>query len=72
MSAYYSEAQNKATQRYQKKAYDSTLLRMYKGQLEQVKAYAEKRGMSLNGYINKLIADDMGEALTVPAKQQED
>ncbi len=72
MSAYYSEAQNKATQRYQKKAYDSTLLRMYKGQLEQVKAYAESRGMSLNGYINKLIADDMGAELTVPSKQQED
>ncbi len=72
MSAYYSEAQNKATQRYQKKAYDSTLLRMYKGQLEQVKAYAEKRGMSLNGYVNKLIADDMGAELTVPSKQQED
>lgn len=70
MSAYYSEAQNKASQRYQKKAYDTYLLRLYKGQKEQIQAYAEAHGMSLNGYINKLIADDMGEALTVPEKQQ--
>jgi len=72
MSAYYSQAQNKATQRYNAKAYDRVELKLYKGQKEQVKAYAESRGMSLNGYINKLIADDMGAALTVPAKQQED
>jgi len=71
MGAYYSEAQNKATQRYQAKAYDRLPVRVYKGQAEQIKAYAESRGMSLNGYINKLIADDMGEALTVPDKQQD-
>lgn len=70
MSAYYSEAQNKASQRYQKKTYDTYLLRLYKGQKEQIQAYAEAHGMSINGYINKLIADDMGEALTVPEKQQ--
>lgn len=72
MSAYYSESQNKATQRYQKKAYDTFLLRFYKGQKEQMQAFAESQGMSLNAYINKLIADDMGEALTVPSKQQGD
>lgn len=72
MSAYYSEAQNKATQRYQKKAYDRLPVRVKRGEAEIIKAYAESRGMSLNGYINKLIADDMGAALTVPAKQQED
>lgn len=70
MGAYYSKAQNKATQRYNAKAYDRVELKLYKGQKEQVKAYAEAHGMSLNGYINKLIADDMGEALKVP-KQQE-
>lgn len=72
MSAYYSQAQNKATQRYNAKAYDRVELKLYKGQKEQVKAFAESRGMSLNGYINKLIADDMGAALTVPNKQQGD
>ena len=64
MSAYYSQAQNKATQRYNAKAYDRVELKLYKGQKEQVKAYAESQGLSLNAYINKLIADDMGAALT--------
>lgn len=62
----YTQASNKAVQKYSKKAYDSTLIRVKKGQLQQIQAYAETQGMSLNGYINKLIADDMGEALTTP------
>ena len=62
----YTQASNKAVQKYSKKAYDSTLIRVKKGQLQQIQAYAEAQGMSLNGYINKLIADDMGEALTTP------
>ena len=70
MGAYYSEAQNKASQKYQKKAYDTYLLRLYKGQKEQIQAYAESHGESLNGYINRLIAEDMGEALTKPSKQE--
>ena len=51
------------------KAYDQLRVNVYKGQREQIKAYAEAQGMSLNGYINKLIADDMGAALTVPKQQ---
>ncbi|MGN0637208.1 MAG: hypothetical protein ACI4J0_02455 [Huintestinicola sp.] len=68
MSAYYSEAQNKASQRYQKKAYDTYLLRLYKGQKDQIQAYAESNGESLNGYINRLIAEDMGDRLSKPSK----
>lgn len=71
MSKYYSESQNKATQRYQQKAYDRLPIRVYKGQREQITAYAASKGLSLNGYINKLIADDMGEDLTVPEKKAE-
>ena len=67
---YYSEAQNKASQKYQKKAYDTYLLRLYKGQKEQIQAYAEANGESLNGYINRLIAEDMGDKLTEPQKEQ--
>ncbi len=68
----YTQASNKAVQKYSAKAYDQVKINVYKGQRNQIKAYAEKRGMSLNGYINKLIADDMGAELTVPSKQQED
>jgi len=66
------KAQTKASAKYNAKTYEEIKLRVFQGQKSQVQAYAESRGMSLNGYINKLIADDMGEALTVPAKQQED
>ena len=52
--------------------YDQLRVNVYKGQREQIKAFAESRGLSLNAYINKLIADDMGETLTVPNKQQGD
>lgn len=57
---------------FAKEAYDRIALNVKKGQREQIQKYAKSKGMSLNSYINKLIADDMGEALTVPEKQQED
>lgn len=67
-----SEARKKANEKYNAKAYDQVKIIMKKGQREQVKEFAESQGLSLNAYINKLIADDMGEALTVPSKQQGD
>lgn len=50
--------------KYNAKAYDRIALQVKKGHREAIRAYAEAHGMSLNGYINKLIAADMGEALT--------
>lgn len=41
------------------KAYDRVNLTMPKGQKETVRQFAESQGLSLNGYINKLIAEDM-------------
>lgn len=67
-----SKAQAKATNKYNAKAYDRLAIRVYKGQADQIKAYAESHGESLNGYINRLIAQDMGEALTKPTKQEQD
>ncbi len=65
-----SEAHKRAVMKYNEKAYDRAEVKFYKGQKEQITAYAASKGLSLNGYINKLIADDMGEALTVPEKKQ--
>lgn len=59
-----SKSQTKASNKYNAKAYDRIALQVYKGQKEKIKAFAESQGLSLNGYINKLIAEDMGEALT--------
>ena len=56
--------------KWNSKNYDRIALNVYKGQREQITAYAASKGLSLNGYINKLITDDMGEALTVPEKKQ--
>lgn len=67
-----SEARKRANNKYIAKAYDQIITRVYKGQKEQIQEFAESRGLSLNAYINKLIADDMGAALTVPNKQQGD
>lgn len=64
----YTKAANKANQKYQKKAYDRLAIRVYAGQAEQIQAYAQEHGESLNGYINRLIAEDMGARLTKPEK----
>ncbi|MDD6825041.1 MAG: antitoxin [Oscillospiraceae bacterium] len=61
-----TKAQQKATAKYNEKAYERITLRVKMGNKSIIEDYAAEKGMSLNGYINKLIADDMGEALTVP------
>lgn len=66
------KAQTKASAKYNAKTYEEVKLRVFQGQKAQIQSFAESQGMSINGYINKLIADDMGEALTVPSKQQGD
>lgn len=45
--------------KYNAKAYDQLRIVVKKGQREVIKAHAESKGLSLNGYINKLIAEDM-------------
>lgn len=57
----YTQAQNKATQRYQKKAYDSIQFRVKKGLRDKYNEYAAKRGLSLAAYISALIEADNRE-----------
>lgn len=65
----YTQATNKAVQKYNKKAYDDLRIRVKKGEAETIKAHAQANGESLNGYINRLIAEDMGDKLTRPEKE---
>ena len=51
MKRKYSQAQNEATQRYIKKAYDEIKLRIPKGEKEKYKSLADEAGLSLNQYI---------------------
>ncbi len=54
-----SKAQQKAVSKYMKENYDSILVRVPKGKKEVIKEYAESKNESVNGYINRLIDDDM-------------
>lgn len=53
------KAQTRASNKYSAKAYDRIALLVKKGQRDIIKTYAESNGMSLNGYINNLIRNDM-------------
>lgn len=59
MARKYSEAQNKATQKYIQKAYDSILVRVPKGERDIYNAHAESKGTSLNKLIIDLLNKDM-------------
>ena len=50
-----SKAQQKATAKYEAKAYDKTLVRLPKGRLDEVRYHAAARGESVNGFINRAI-----------------
>ena len=59
MPRKYSEAQNKATQKYIKKAYDTITVRVPKGMREVYNAHAEKRNTSLTKLIVDLLNKDL-------------
>lgn len=45
--------------RYNKKAYDTIMLRVYKGRKDDIQVAAERTGLSLNAYIVKAIERQM-------------
>lgn len=53
----YTEAQNKATQKYIKKAYDDIKVRVPKGMRDEYRALAEASGKSLNQLIIDLLEE---------------
>lgn len=56
----YSEAQKRATMKYNAAAYDRIELRVPKGRKADIEAHAKGKGESINGLVNALIRDDMG------------
>lgn len=50
-----SEAQKKATAKFEKQKYDKVLIRLEKGNKDRIKTHAEQRGESLNGFIKRAI-----------------
>ena len=68
---YYNPKVNqKAVSKYNAKTYDRIEVKVFNGQKDTIKEYAQSKGMSLNAYINSLIASDMGELL--PEVKKED
>lgn len=61
MGAKYSEAQNKATQKYIQKAYDTITIRVPKGMREEYNKHAESKETSLNRLIIDLLDKDIKE-----------
>lgn len=59
----YTQAQNKATQKYIKKAYDTFYIRAKKGKKAEYMEAAEKKGMSFNAYVLDLIEKDIERGL---------
>lgn len=51
-----SKAQQKAVSKYMKENYDELKVRIPKGEKETIKAHAEAKGESLNGFINRAIS----------------
>lgn len=62
MTRKYSEAQNKATQKYIKKAYDTLTVRVPKGMRETYNAHAESKDTSLNKLVIELLNKDIEDA----------
>ncbi|MEI3298348.1 MULTISPECIES: hypothetical protein [Oscillospiraceae] len=54
-----SKAQQKAVNKYMAANYDRINLTVEKGRKEIIKAHAEARGESVNGFINRAIENQM-------------
>lgn len=54
-----TKAQQKAVNKYMATNYDRINLTVPKGQKEAIKAHAESRGESVNGFINRAIKQTM-------------
>lgn len=54
-----SKAQQRAVSKYMKENYDEIKVRVEKGHKEVIKAHAEARGESVNGFVNRAIAETM-------------
>ena len=60
---------NAVKDRYNAKTYDDIRLRVPKGEKEKIQAFAEAQGETVNGFINRLIAEAMGVDKTAEATE---
>lgn len=67
-----SKAQQKAVHKYVKANYDRMELTVPKGQKDTIKAHAEARGESVNGFVNRAIAETMERDNGTPAGPEQE
>lgn len=63
-----TKAQQKAVHKYVKSNYDRLELTVPKGRKEEIKAFAAAQGETVNGFINRIINEAMGES--IPAAEE--
>lgn len=56
-----SKAQQKAVNKYIRERYDRINVTMPKGQKAEIHAFATRRGLSINAYINAAIAEKIAK-----------
>lgn len=54
-----SKAQQRAVSKYMKENYDEIKVRVEKGKKNSIKAHADSKGQSVNGFINEAIDEKM-------------
>ena len=65
-----SKAQKVATAKYEAKVYDKILLRLPRGKKETIQAHAEAHSESVNGFINRAIAEAIEGDESAPAASE--
>ncbi len=64
-----SKAQQRAVSKYMKENYDEIKVRVEKGQKDIIKAHAEARGESVNGFIGRAIDETMERDKAAPGSE---
>ena len=62
-----SKAQQRAVSKYMKENYDEIKVRVEKGHKDTIKAHAEARSESVNGFINRAIDEAIERDESAPA-----
>ena len=62
-----SKAQQRAVDKYVKENYDRIEIKVPKGQKDTIKAHAEAHSESVNGFVNRAIAETMERDNGAPA-----
>ena len=55
----YTEARRRANEKYNAKTYEEIKVRVHKGQKDVIKAHAESKGESVNGFVYRAIDETM-------------